>query len=113
MPEWIEVGGDLKLMYGDPTDFEEQKNGLFAHLKLHPDRESSLLVLGFVTYFSGDLYLAEKVFNKLAASADAEKAAAAALFLDAIARIKTTLAQSGSKDLPPDDGLTIDQILEQ
>lgn len=113
MPEWIEVGGDLKLMYGDPNDFEEQKNGLIAHLKLHRDKENALLVLGFVSYFSGDLYLAEKVFQRLAASSSADTAAASALFLNAVERIKTTMAQMGSKDLLTDDGLTIDQILQQ
>jgi hypothetical protein len=114
LPEWTEMGGDLKLMYGVPDDFEEQLDALTGHLKVWPDDEDALLVLGYVSYFSGDLYMAEKVYQKLLKSTAADSAYTAGLFMESIRLIKERRVDTGNQDqIPPDDGITIDEILQR
>jgi len=114
MPEWVDMGGDLKLMYGDEKDFEEQLEALISYLKVLRDDEDALLVLGYVSYFSGDLYKAEKAFTKLAENSSAETAEVAGTFISAIDTIKERLAAEGKdSSIIPDDGVTIDDLLEE
>lgn len=114
LPEWLDIGGDLKLMYGDPQDFEEQLSALISYLKIWKDDEDALLVLGYISYFTGDLYLAEKTFEKLGNATAEDTAHIAGLFLDSIQEIKEGLAAEGKADtLKPDDGRTIDEILQK
>jgi hypothetical protein len=114
MRDWPEIGGDLKLMYGDPADFDEQLAALMAHLKVWPNDEDALLVLGYVSYFTGDLYLAEKVFERLILSSSNNTAYAAGLFMDGIQRIKEFMLQDGADaDLFIDDGVSIEEILQK
>jgi len=114
LPEWVALGGDLKLMYGEEQDFVEQWDALVVHLKVLPRDEDALLVLGYVAFFSGDLYLADKAFEKLSTSVDLDTASAASLFTEAIAAIKEKLFEKDQDDdrLQTDD-LSIETVIEQ
>jgi hypothetical protein len=115
LPEWMDMGGNLKLMYGREADFDDQLSALYHHLKIHPHDEKALLVLGYVSYFTGDIYLAEKVFDQLSLSLERGINMTAEIFRNAIWRIKDRLIAAGRKDdaLLNDDGVTIDEILQQ
>ncbi|MFH2001471.1 MAG: tetratricopeptide repeat protein [Planctomycetota bacterium] len=91
MPEWIVAGGDLKKMYDDPDDFTDQLKALNSCLELWSGDENALLVIGYVAFFSGDLYGAEQAFLELSQSSFLENATAGNLFLDAIDEIKAKL----------------------
>ena len=88
MPEWPEVGGDLKQLYGEVKDFDAQMAALKAHLKVRGEDENALLVLAYTSYFTGDLYAAEKAFEQIADSSNPETASAAGLFQTVIQKIK-------------------------
>jgi hypothetical protein len=112
MPEWTDIGGDLKLMYDTPGDFDAQLQALIDHLRLWKDDETALLTLGYVTYFTGDLYTADKAFARLGRSGIPANVLVAEHFRAAIGRIKEILVAEGrSADFMTDDGLTIDDIL--
>jgi hypothetical protein len=112
LPEWLDMGGDLRLMYGEEQDFEVQRTALMVHLQIDSSDEDALLLLAYVSYFSGDLYLAEKAAEKLLSSNDGETAHLAELFLASVGKIKQNLIDNGkTDDLPADDGKTIDEIL--
>ena len=112
LPDWVEIGGDLKLMYGDEADFEEQIKALMAHVTQVPADEDALLVLGYVGYFSGDLYLAEKAFRALADIPTDTAEWASTLFLDAIEKIKALLREEDPDcDLLEEDGLTLFEVI--
>ncbi len=113
MPEWLDMGGDLRLMYGRSEDFTTQLNALIAHLKFWPGDDEALLVLGYVAYFSGDLYMTEKVFQKLRISSTLDMVYTAELFLEAVDRIKNELAGQGNAGANQGDDLTIDEILQR
>jgi Flp pilus assembly protein TadD len=91
MAEWPEIGGDVKLLYGDVKDFEQQLQALKAHLEIQPDDEDARTVLGYVLFFSGDLAGAEEAFLKLHLSQDRGNTSVASLFLSSIAKIKERL----------------------
>jgi hypothetical protein len=91
MPEWIEIGGDIKLMYGDELDFEKQLADLKAYLEEWPNDENALLVLGYVAFFSGDLYQADEVFQILSTSLSDTNQFVAQQFLVEIVSIKEQL----------------------
>ncbi len=114
MKDWLNIGGDLRLMYGDEKDFEDQLAALITLLRVSPEYEDSLLVLGYVSYFTGDLYLAEKTFKKLQEFSTPGTFHVTRMFLDAIGEIKQTLADTDSPNaVLHDDGLTLDQVLNQ
>ncbi len=114
MKDWLNIGGDLRLMYGNVQDFEDQLAALITLLRVSPEDEDSLLVLGYVSYFTGDLYLAEKVFKKLQEFSTPGTFYVSRLFLDAIDEIKAILVDADSENAAPvDDGLTLDQVLNQ
>jgi tetratricopeptide (TPR) repeat protein len=115
LPEWVDMGGNMKLMYGEEQDFDDQFSSLFAHLKVFPNDEKALLVLGYVSYFTGDLYLAEKAFDHLSRSPDAGISVTAELFRSAVSRVKDRLLAAGKKDhaLLTDDGVTVGDILQR
>jgi hypothetical protein len=67
-----------------------------------------------VSYFTGDVYLAEKVFDRLRASFSQETVYVADLFMKSIQGIKENLERQGKLDeFLPDDGVTLDQILQE
>lgn len=88
LPDWIVMGGDLKQMYDNPEDFEDQLSALKCCLDLWNGDENVMLVLGYVSFFSGDLYGAEQAFLQLSRTAFVENANAADLFLQTIDEIK-------------------------
>lgn len=98
LAEWPEIGGDIKLLYGDPLDFEQQLQALRAHVEIQPMDEDARLVLGYVLFFSGDLYGAEEAFQKLALSNDRGNAHVAGLFLDTITKIKDKMSSPDAAD---------------
>jgi hypothetical protein len=113
LPEWVDMGGDLKLMYGNPDDFQQQLSALKAHLRAWSGDEDALLLLGYVSYFTGDVYLAEKVFTRLKASFSQETVYVADLFTTSIGKIKESLETQGKLDeFLPDDGLTLEEVLQ-
>jgi len=91
LPEWPEMGGDLKLMYGDTGDFEQQLSALKAHLEVSSGDEDALLVLGYVLYFSGELYGAEEAFSYLVLSQDLDTLYAAERFMESITNIRQSM----------------------
>ncbi len=95
MPDWPEMGGDLTLMYGDPADFEEQLSALRAHIEIMISDQDALLVLGYVSFFSGDLNTAEESFKEFEFSTDRDTAYTAELFMNTIQTIKEELASQG------------------
>jgi len=112
LPEWLEIGGDLKLLYGALSDFDEQMHALFAHIKLFRSDENAILTLGYAAYFSGDIYLAEKAFKELATFKSQNSEEMSKLFLDAIDNIKKKLVSMGEdEELLKDDGVTLDELL--
>lgn len=114
MQDWVNIGGDLRLMYGDEKDFEEQLAALIHLLRVSPQDEDSLLVLGYVSYFTGDIYLAEKAFKELQSFSTPGTLYVTRLFLDAIVDVKRFLAEQNSdSDVLTDDGLTLEQVLNQ
>jgi hypothetical protein len=101
-------------MYGNLDDFEQQRAALMSHLRVWSSDEDALLVLGYISYFSGDVYTAGKVFERLRASYSQEMAHAADLFMTSIEEIKKKLVEQGKLDeFLPDDGRTLEQILQQ
>lgn len=112
LPEWVEMGGDIKLMYGNLDDFTEQLKALYAHLKLFRDDEDAILCLGYVSFFSGDLYMAEKAFMALKGLASQSASENSSLFLNAIQKIKEQLRLQGTdNDALKDDGLSLFDLL--
>lgn len=113
LPDWLEIGGDVRLMYGNTADFDEQLAALTSHLKVWPDDEDSILVLGYISFFSGDVYMAQKAFEKLTASFTYNNRYIAGLFLEAIENIKARIAaQDPNNDLLKDDDVTLDELLQ-
>ncbi len=111
LPDWPERGGDIKLLYGEDKDFEEQLSALKTYLRLSPGDEDALLVLAYATYFSGDLYMAEKALEKLKYSSVAVNATVAEIFLMAIRKIKERLPDMDEKPVSPEDRETIEDLL--
>jgi tetratricopeptide (TPR) repeat protein len=113
LPEWLEIGGDIKLMYGDVAHFEEQLAALITHIRVWPADEDAILVLGYVSFFSGDLYMADKVFKELSTSLDQENQFVAGLFLTAIDQIKVQIqTMDPNSSLLQEDDVTLKELLK-
>ena len=100
MPEWPERGGDVTKLYGDPKDFEEQLAALKVYLELSDSDEDGLLLLGYETFFSGDLFAAEQAFRKLEDSSLEANARIAEAFLAVIEDLKKDLAPPAPEGKP-------------
>jgi len=112
LPEWVEIGGDITLMYGDIANFEEQLSILKTHLMLYPDDEDAILVFGYVSFFSGDLYIAQKAFEALSTSNLKTNQETAVLFRSMIDNIKgLILAQDPQSAILKDDKITLRELI--
>lgn len=89
LPQWPTVGTSLHELYGNPDDLAEHTIALRVHLDAHPDDGDARFLLGYVSYFSGDLDGAEAAFQSVIAAnpGNAETQA----FLNRIAEIRATL----------------------
>ncbi len=62
-PEVVNSVFDVRGMYGNPADFDQQWQHLAQRLQDQPDDSDALLVLGFVYHFVGDREHAAEVFS--------------------------------------------------
>ncbi|MBU0755153.1 MAG: hypothetical protein KJ645_08425 [Planctomycetes bacterium] len=98
MPDWPRIGGDLTLMYDGTDDFEKQLMALQEYLAVNDHDEDALFVLGYISFFSGDLFTAEETFQSIAATASMGNASMAGLFIRTIESVKNMLEDAEEKD---------------
>ncbi|MBI4879916.1 MAG: tetratricopeptide repeat protein [Planctomycetes bacterium] len=95
MPEWPAAGASLHELYGRPDDLAEHTIALRVFTDANPTDADARFLLGYVSFFSGDLDGAESAFLKLAeANPDSAQAQE---FLKRIAEIRTLLGEPAGK----------------
>ena len=65
-PDWVELGFDLRQLYGREDRFQSQLTELAAHLKQTPLDRDALFLLGFELFFSGQKDRAQVIFERVA-----------------------------------------------
>jgi len=98
LPEWPEVGPDLRDLYGDLDRLAEQTLALELYANTQGGRDA-LLLLGYVRFFTGDLDGARTTFEAAAAVPWRDSGQpvdpAASLFLQRIDVVMALLANQG------------------
>jgi hypothetical protein len=95
-PNWPAIGSDLRDLYSEQADLEEQTLALDSFLKSHPDDLDAWMLSGYVAFFSGDLEKADDAFSGVLAK-DANDSVASA-FEKRIDEIKKLLEKDGEEN---------------
>lgn len=89
LPQWPSVGTALHELYGNPDDLAEHTIALRIFLDSRPEDGDARFLLGYVSFFSGDLDGADAAFQTVAAANPGHVETQA--FLARIAEIRASL----------------------
>ncbi len=89
LPQWPSVGTSLHELYGNPDDLAEHTIALRIFLDAQPGDGDARFLLGYVSFFSGDLDAADAAFQSVAATNPTSVETQA--FLGRIAEIRAAL----------------------
>ncbi len=96
LPQWPTVGTALHELYGHPDELAEHTIALRAYLEAHPTDGDARFLLGYVSFFSGDLDGAEEAFVNVQANNPEDDASR--LFTIRIAEVRAELENSTSDE---------------
>lgn len=66
LPDFARLSSDIRSLYGDATDLEDQTRALESYTRLHPTDAEALALLGYIRFASGNAADAEPLFSALA-----------------------------------------------
>lgn len=98
-PNWPWIGSDLRDMYSEPDDLEEQRLALDSFITTHPDDVDAKMLQGYVAFFSGDIEAAESAFDAVLEKQPVDSIATA--FKKRIGEVKELLEKDGLENAPP------------
>ena len=99
LPSWPSVGADMRDLYGNPDDLMEQMIALQIYREAHPESADAAMLLGYMSFFSGDLDEAETQFSGVMALE--ENNTVGSSFLLRIGEIRTMLEEMGTPATDP------------